>query len=69
CFMIRPPWGNLENINKFRTDLLDHFQNISELMKKGEDPKIVQREMQKTREFFTRAMLAFRRKYRREFVE
>jgi len=69
CFMIRPPWGNLENINKFRVELLEHFQRISELMKKGEDPKIVQREMQKTREFFTKAMLTFRRKYRREFVE
>jgi hypothetical protein len=69
CFMIRPPYGTLENLNKFRVDLLDHLKNVSNLIKSDADIKIIQREMQVTREFLTRAMLTFRRKYRREFIE
>ncbi|MFX1546466.1 MAG: hypothetical protein ACFFCU_09690, partial [Promethearchaeota archaeon] len=69
CFLIRPPWGNLENLNKFRSELVEHFQQISELIKSDSDVKIIQQKMQNTRNFFTRAMLTFRRKYRQEFLE
>ncbi|MFX1507450.1 MAG: hypothetical protein ACFFDC_15310, partial [Promethearchaeota archaeon] len=69
CFLIRPPWGNLENLNKFRSELVEHFRQISELIKSNADVKIIQQKMQDTRNFFTRAMLTFRRKFRQEFLE
>ncbi|MFW9778446.1 MAG: hypothetical protein ACFFE8_06280 [Candidatus Heimdallarchaeota archaeon] len=69
CFVIRPPWGTLENLNRFLNELLENMQRISNLMKEGVDTKIVQKEMEKTRDFLTRAMLVFRRKYKKEFVE
>ncbi|MFX0209299.1 MAG: hypothetical protein ACFFDT_25170, partial [Candidatus Hodarchaeota archaeon] len=69
CFLIRPPWGNLENLNKFRSELVEHFRKISELIKSNADVKIIQQKMQDTRNFFTRAMLTFRRKFRQEFLE
>jgi hypothetical protein len=59
----------LENLQKFSSDLLDHARKIRELMQQQSDVKYVQVEMQKTRNFFTRAMLMFRRKYKKEFVE
>lgn len=68
-FIVRPPWGNLENINRFLNELLDQLRRIRELMKEQTDVKVVQREMQNTRNFLTRAMLTFRKKYRKEFIE
>ncbi|MFX0211135.1 MAG: hypothetical protein ACFFDT_34465, partial [Candidatus Hodarchaeota archaeon] len=69
CFVIRPPWGNLENLNKFSSDLLERVRHIRKLMKEQADIKIVQKEMEQTRNFLTRAMLTFQRKYKMEFVE
>ncbi|MHA2307131.1 MAG: hypothetical protein ACXACU_17260, partial [Candidatus Hodarchaeales archaeon] len=69
CFIIRPPWGNLENINKFLNELLEHMGKVKELIQEAVDQKFVQKEMEKTRNFFTRSMLLFRRKYKREFIE
>jgi hypothetical protein len=69
CFIIRSPWGSLENINKFSNELLDHMRVIREPMRGHSDIKIVQREMENTRNFLTRVMLIFRKKYRKEFVE
>jgi hypothetical protein len=68
-FIVRPPWGNLENINRFLSELLDHLRQIRSLMKEKSDVKLVQREMQNTRNFLTRAMLTFRKKYKKEFIE
>ena len=69
CFVIRPPYGNLENLNKFLTELVEHSQQIRKLMKEQADVKVVEKEMEKTRNFFTRSMLLFRRKYKKEFIE
>ncbi|NHJ02381.1 MAG: hypothetical protein EAX86_09625 [Candidatus Heimdallarchaeota archaeon] len=68
-FIIRPPWGNLENINKFLTELLEHLRKMRSLIEDQSEIKIVQRQMQETRNFYTRAMLTFRKKYGKEFVE
>jgi hypothetical protein len=69
CFVIRPPWGNLENLNKFKSELLEKSRRIHQLMEEKVDIKIVQKEMQETRNFFTRTMLTFRKKYTKEFIE
>ena len=69
CFLIRPPWGNLENLNKFSSELLERGRKIRDLMKEQADLKLVQKEMEQTRNFLTRAMLTFQRKYKKEFVE
>jgi hypothetical protein len=69
CFLIRPPWGNLENINRFLNELLDQLRPIRRLMQEESDVKLVEREMQNTRNFFTRALLTFRKKYKKEFIE
>ncbi|MHA2109743.1 MAG: hypothetical protein ACW99R_18715, partial [Candidatus Hodarchaeales archaeon] len=68
-FVIRPPWGNLENINRFLNELVEKTQQIQILIQENADAKIIQKEMENTRNFFTRAMLTFRRKYKKEFME
>ncbi|MFX0207140.1 MAG: hypothetical protein ACFFDT_14215, partial [Candidatus Hodarchaeota archaeon] len=69
CFVIRPPWGNLENINRFLNELLDQLRPIRQLMQEQSDVKLVEREMQNTRNFLTRIMITFRKKYKKEFIE
>ncbi len=67
-FIIRNPWGNLENLNRFLNEMLTHSRRIRDLIQTGTDTKIVQKEMENLRNYYTRAMLAFRQKYRKEFV-
>ncbi|MHA2096478.1 MAG: hypothetical protein ACW98F_17805, partial [Candidatus Hodarchaeales archaeon] len=68
-FIIRDPWGNLENVNRFLAELLEYSRKIRVLALENADMKIIQKEMEILRNFFTRAMLTFRRKYEKEFVE
>ena len=69
CFLIRPPWSNLENINKFSNETLEYLRKIRDLIVGQSDLKFIQKEMENLRNFYTRAMLVFRRKYKKEFVE
>jgi hypothetical protein len=68
-FIIHHPWGNLDNLNRFLAELLEYSRRIRSLVLNNADVKIVQKEMEIMRNFFTRAMLTFRQKYRKEFVD
>ena len=56
-------------LNKFLNEILENLGRVRDLIQQDADTKFVQKEMEKVRDFYTRSMLLFRRKYKREFVE
>jgi len=69
AFIIRQPWGKLENLNRFLNELLYHAQQVRTLIQSNADTKNIQKEMENMRNFYTRVMLTFRKTFRKEFDE
>lgn len=59
CFVVRPPWSNLELLNLFFKELLGYCQKIHGLVSIKAQEELIFQEMYNARIFHTKTMMAF----------